>query len=65
MICAFDLTADGSAANANYLSPIEIGTLRIQLDYSKPLENSATVFCMTESEAVLTLDEDRKTSWTN
>jgi len=63
LVACFDLTQSGSAANANFLNPTEIGTLRIEGDYEKPLSEAITLFCLCEYDAKLKFDSAGNPQW--
>lgn len=62
-VVCYDLTADFSAGMSNYDNPTSFGTVRIIMDYSEPLSEPVTVFCVSEESAVLHLDATRKPTW--
>ena len=47
-VMCFDITADHSAAGSSYTDEDHYGTLRLCLDYEKPLAEAITIFCLTE-----------------
>ena len=56
LIIVVDLSADGNATAVDYKNPAQSGTLRLSIDYAKPLEGSATLFCLGEYTEKLTID---------
>lgn len=51
MIGWFDLTPDGHAGNQSYDASITKGTVRLKVDYEKPLSDAITVVCVCEFSA--------------
>lgn len=65
MLMCFDLTSDVSASSEEYLNMKHSGTLRVKLDYAKPLDQPITVFCIGEFDDVLVMDSNRNVHWKN
>jgi hypothetical protein len=63
MVACFDLSNDASAGIGDYRNEEELGTIRIQVDYEKPLEEAITVFCITERFGLMTMDQQKNPSW--
>ena len=62
-VMCFDVTNDQSAAQQRYKDQQQSGTLKVRLDYSKPLPNAITVFCLAEFDAILVIDHHRNPHW--
>ena len=58
MIIVVDLSADGYPENKSYPTS---GTLRLSIDYSKPLPENTTIFCLGEYDEKLHLDGNTPT----
>jgi hypothetical protein len=63
MIACFDLSSDGSGGTSSYRSGPETGTIRVQLDYAKPLTEAITVFCVSEEFGLMQMDRQRNPHW--
>jgi hypothetical protein len=57
-----DLTRDHNA-NGEYFDTPSQGSVRIVIDYHKPMVDAVTVICFAETDAVLSLDEYRNPVW--
>jgi hypothetical protein len=64
MVACFDLSNDASAGISDYRNIDDSGTIRIQVDYEKPLDEAITVFCVTERFDVMKIDGQKNPSWT-
>jgi hypothetical protein len=62
MIACFDLTRDYSGWGLYDAPPVQ-GTVRIVLDYDKPLADSVSLFCVTEQAGALHMDENHNFAW--
>lgn len=63
MLMCFNTGVCNGTADASFRNPVENGTLRVRLDYAKPLAEPITVFCMAEYDDVMLLDNDRNVMW--
>lgn len=63
MVACFDLSKGNCTGTTAYRSLPESGNLRIQVDYSKPLDEAITLFCITEDFATLRLDKQKNPDW--
>lgn len=60
-ISIFDLTADLSS-NENYWSPLHSGSLRLELNFEKPLAQPVTCLIFAEYENLIEIDSFRQVS---
>jgi hypothetical protein len=61
-VAVIDITKDQSAT-ANYNSTIDAASVRLIIDYRKPLAKSIAVFCMCEYDDELQLDSNAVPKW--